>query len=90
LPGVSNGHASLRETRAPATGFGRPIRSFAEATLSLQSARHSADYDPLPRFDGIDAANAISVARAARMDRDAAAGDQAESSLWLLIFRPRT
>jgi hypothetical protein len=77
------------QPHAPAGAFGRDIQSFAKAALWLQGLRHTADYDPGPRFHTTDASNAIAIARSARKDWQTAPNEQKEALLWLLVFRPR-
>jgi len=74
---------------APPDGFSPAIREFAAAGLSLQERRHTADYDPMPRFRAADAILAIAAAEAARSYwRDAPVAER-EILLWLMLFRPR-
>ena len=73
----------------PAEGFDASLRRFAEAALWLQQQRHSADYDPIPRFRTADALTAIEQARTALSHFHTAPAKQRHALLWLLLFRPR-
>ena len=59
------------------------------AALWLQQQRHSADYDPIPRFRTADALTAIEQARTALSHFHTAPAKQRHALLWLLLFRPR-
>lgn len=74
---------------APAGGFGSHISAFAAATVELQEKRQRADYDPLVRVKSSDAQLAIRTARAALERLNAAAADEREAFLSLLLFAPR-
>ena len=73
----------------PAGGFVPDISRFARAVVWLQERRHTADYDPGPRFRTDDAHDAIEIARSAQKEWQTAPSEQKEALLWLLLFRPR-
>lgn len=74
---------------APPNGFGTNIADFAAAVLELQEKRHAADYDPLIRVKSLDAALAISTARAALERFKKASATRRKAFLSLLLFPPR-
>ena len=77
------------QAHVPIGGFVPAIKSFADTTLWLQNIRHTADYDPGPRFRAADASTAIASARSAQKDWRMAPDEHREALLWLLLFRPR-
>ena len=76
-------------THAPSGGFVPAIRRFAETVPWSQDLRHTADYDPGPRFHINDARSALQIARSAQEDWRAASVEQRDFFPWLLLFRPR-
>ena len=73
----------------PGTGMGREIRALATTVRELQGKRHSADYDPTMRFKAVDAADAITSARAALRSFGEASPDDRKLFLTLLLCPPR-
>lgn len=65
------------------------ILSFAAVFPELQQQRHSADYDPLPRFVTKDATITIAAARSAISRFDMAPAAQRKAFLFLLLFPPK-
>jgi uncharacterized protein (UPF0332 family) len=73
----------------PLGGFGADIAAFAEAVVTLQIKRHTADYDVMVRMNRSDAVLAIAEARAALRRFDRASLPQRLAFLSLLLFSPR-
>jgi hypothetical protein len=72
----------------PTGGFG-PIGDFARAVLNLFELRILADYNPARQLSHTDALGAVSSARPAVANFQAATQKQQEAFLTLLAFRPR-
>lgn len=73
----------------PLGGFEPGIRNFATTTIDLQTRRHSADYNPQPRFKTLDANFAIAAARSALQQFSKAGLVQRKMFLTLLLCPPR-
>ena len=72
----------------PTGGFG-PIGDFARAVLNLYELRILADYNPTRPLSHTDALGAVSSARPAVANFQAATPEQREAFLTLLAFRRR-
>jgi hypothetical protein len=72
----------------PTGGFG-PIGDFARAVLNLFELRILADYNPARQLSPTDALGAVSRARPAVANFQAATPEQREAFLTLLAFKPR-
>jgi hypothetical protein len=72
----------------PVGGFGL-VKNFARDVLNLYEQRILADYDPARPLGHPDALGAVSIARPAVADFQAATPEQREAFLTLLAFRPR-
>jgi hypothetical protein len=72
----------------PAGGFG-PIGDFARAVLNLYELRILADYNPTHALSHTDALGAVSSARPAVANFQAAMPEQRKAFLTLLAFRAR-
>jgi hypothetical protein len=68
----------------PANGLGPFIQAFGTAAIDLQEKRHTADYNPRPRFKTLDAKVAIGAARSAigRFER----ADQEDRKIFLTLL----
>lgn len=73
----------------PAGGFSADLTDFADAFPTLQEQRHSADYDPLPRYRTSDARAVIATARVAIQKFTAVAPDERKAFLFLILFPPK-
>lgn len=73
----------------PSGGFEPGIRNFATTTIDLQARRHSADYNPQPRFKTLDAKVAIAAARSALQQFSQVGLVQRKMFLTLLLCPPR-
>ena len=73
----------------PSGGFGPDIEAFAAAAVELQEKRHSADYDPLPRFRTLDAKLVVGTARSAIHRFARASAESRKAFLTLLLCSPR-
>ena len=71
------------------SGFSTDLRRFALAGLTLQEARHTADYDPRPRFRTSNALAQIDLAKVALRHWLNASTEQRTVFLMLLAFEPR-
>jgi len=73
----------------PANGFGADIEAFCFAATELQQQRHTADYDPIPRFLKLDALVAINAARNAVLCFTQATPAHRRAFLTILLCPPR-
>lgn len=74
----------------PTNGLGPLIQAFATAAIDLQEKRHTADYNPRPRFKTLDAKLAIGAARSAIRRFEQADQASRKILLTLLLCPPRT
>lgn len=74
---------------APAAGFCRPVKDFAELFLELKEKREFADYDPSLKFRTADAALLVATAHTAIARFQAAPADERRTFLTLLVFPAR-
>jgi hypothetical protein len=73
----------------PLGGFDEHISEFSAVAVDLQELRHTADYDPQPRFKMSDARRAINNARSAVRQFPMASQDHRKAFLTLLLCPPR-
>ena len=73
----------------PPNGLGPFIQAFAAAVIDLQEKRHTADYNPQPRFKTVDAKLAIGAARSAIGRFKRANQENRKAFLTLLLCPPR-
>ncbi len=73
----------------PVDGIGDDLRGFLLIAADLQSKRHEADYDPIPRFNTADAKSVIQLAWLALDLYDSLDGDRRRIFLTLLLAPPR-
>jgi hypothetical protein len=79
----------LLARHAPPAGFGANMMAYSEVVVDLQEKRLSADYDPLRRYQTVDALAAVGAAQNALNHFKNATDAEREAFLAVLVFKPR-
>jgi hypothetical protein len=74
---------------SPTAGFGPNLKAYSEVVVDLQEKRHSADYDPLMRYQSGDALTAVVAAQNALTRFKNTPDAERDAFLALLVFKPR-